>query len=62
MLLYGESISAQEAYQYGLINRVVAEEKLEEEIGGYISRVQALSGEVLALGKKIFDEQSKTEL
>lgn len=29
MLLFGEPISAQEAFQYGLINKVVANDKLE---------------------------------
>lgn len=43
MLLFGQPISAQEAYQYGLVNKVVAEGDLEKEVNVYIERVQKLS-------------------
>ena len=36
MLLFGEPISAQEAFQYGLVNKVVHEDKLAEETESYI--------------------------
>jgi len=44
MLLFGESITAEEAYKYGLINKVVAGDKLEEEINFYIAKAGKLSG------------------
>ncbi len=57
MLLFGEPISAQEAFQYGLVNKVVAEGQMKAEIEGYISKASHLSGEVLALGKAALDQQ-----
>ena len=62
MLLFGESITAGQALQYGLINKVVKPEQLDEEINNYISKVGKLSGEVIALGKKVFNEQSSLNL
>lgn len=45
MLLFGEAISAKEALQYGLINKVVAGEKeLNDEVNGYIEKLSHLSG------------------
>lgn len=58
MLLYGEPISAAEAYQYGLVNKVVEKEQLQAEIDGYIERAQHLSGEVIALGKQTYEQQA----
>lgn len=58
MLLFGESISAQEAYQYGLVNKVLKDEQqLDAEVNSYISKLHKLSGEVIALGKDVLDRQ-----
>ena len=57
MLLFGESISAQEAYQYGLVNKVVPEGQMHTTVEDYISKAKQLSGEVLTLGKAALDQQ-----
>lgn len=62
MLLFGEPISATEAFQYGLINKVVGNDKLDEEVEAYISKANKLSGEVLALGKRVLSKQSPLDL
>jgi enoyl-CoA hydratase/carnithine racemase len=62
MLLFGEPISAREAYQYGLVNRVVANDKLEEAVEEYIAKANHLSGEVLALGKRVLASQQSLDL
>lgn len=43
MLLFGQPISAHEAYQYGLVNKVLPEGDLEKEVNSYIEKVQKLS-------------------
>ena len=57
MLLFGEPITAQEAFSYGLINKVVPNDKLEEEVSSYIAKANKLSGEVIALGKRVLSQQ-----
>ena len=62
MLLFGQPITAGQALKYGLINKIVKAEHLDEEINNYISKAGKLSGEVIALGKKVFNEQSSLNL
>ena len=62
MLLFGEPITAQEALQYGLINKVVANDKLDEEVDAYVAKAKKLSGEVLILGKRVLKNQSSLDL
>lgn len=63
MLLFGEPISAREALQYGLLNKVVSGEKeLDEEVNAYIGKLTHLSGEVIALGKEVLSRQEKEGL
>lgn len=62
MLLFGESITAQEAFDYGLVNKIVNNDKLEEEVSSYIAKANKLSGEVIGLGKRILSQQSKLNL
>lgn len=57
MLLTGEFIDAKTAKQYGLVNRVVAPEKLDEELAKMIQAIIAKPASILALGKKMFYEQ-----
>jgi enoyl-CoA hydratase/carnithine racemase len=58
MLLFGEPISAQEAFQYGLVNKVLKDEQqLDAEVNAYIAKLHKLSGEVIALGKGVLDRQ-----
>jgi enoyl-CoA hydratase/carnithine racemase len=62
MLLFGEPISAQEAYKYGLINKVVANGGLQDAIEEYIGKANGLSGEVVALGKRVLSKQSPLDI
>lgn len=63
MLLFGESISAQEALQYGLVNKVLTDEKqLDNEVNSYIGKLAKLSGEVIALGKDVLARQTPETL
>ena len=57
MLLTGEFIDAKTAKEYGLVNRVVAPEKLHDELAKMIRPIIAKPASVLALGKKMFYEQ-----
>jgi enoyl-CoA hydratase/carnithine racemase len=57
MLLLGQAINAQEAFQYGLVNKVVAPDKLREEVSTVIQHLLRSSKVVLALGKRAFYEQ-----
>ena len=57
MLLTGEFIDANTAKQYGLVNRVVAPENLDDELAKMIRPIIAKPASVLALGKKMFYEQ-----
>ena len=57
MLLTGDPISAQEALQYGLINRVVPADSLEAETRALAARIVASSPFVIGLGKQAFYRQ-----
>jgi enoyl-CoA hydratase/carnithine racemase len=57
MLLTGEPISAQEALQYGLVNRVVPAERLAEETRALAERIVAASPFVIGIGKQAFYRQ-----
>jgi enoyl-CoA hydratase/carnithine racemase len=57
MLLTGAPVSAAEAQRIGLVNRVVAPDKLAEETLKLARQVLNASAYTLALGKKAFYEQ-----
>lgn len=57
MLLTGEPLSAEEALRYGLINRVVPRDRLEEETRALAQRIASASPPVVALGKQAFYRQ-----
>jgi len=57
MLLTGRLISADEAFRYGLVNRVVPEEELEKTTLELAQTVAQSSALVLAIGKKGFYTQ-----
>ncbi|HLZ10905.1 MAG TPA: enoyl-CoA hydratase [Chloroflexota bacterium] len=57
LLLTGESISAQEALENGLINRVVSPEGLEGETLALAAKIAASSSYVVGLGKAAFYHQ-----
>ena len=52
LLLTGDVIDAQEACRLGLVNQVVADDKLEEAADAFVARLSSLSGAVLKLTKK----------
>jgi enoyl-CoA hydratase/carnithine racemase len=54
MLLTGDSITAPEAERLGLINRVVAADRLAEETLALAKQIAASSAETIALGKQAF--------
>jgi enoyl-CoA hydratase/carnithine racemase len=57
MLLTGEPISAQQAMEWGLINRVVPAEQLDAEVQKLASTLAAKPPATLAAGKRAFYQQ-----
>ncbi|CAH2233801.1 jg19572 [Pararge aegeria aegeria] len=57
MLLTGEPISAREAYESGLVTRVVSADKLDDEVNSIIEQIKRKSRSVITLGKEFFYEQ-----
>lgn len=62
MLLTGEMISAERAERIGLVNRVVADERLAEETLSLARTIAAKSHYTLAIGKETFQRQSELGL
>jgi enoyl-CoA hydratase/carnithine racemase len=58
MLLTGKPISAQRAYELGLVNRVVPPGELDGAVQEYVDAILASSPLTLRLGKAAFYEQS----
>jgi cyclohexa-1,5-dienecarbonyl-CoA hydratase len=52
LILSGETISAQEAFSFGLVNKVVPEASLQQEANAFIEKFKKLSGIVLKLTKE----------
>jgi cyclohexa-1,5-dienecarbonyl-CoA hydratase len=52
LILAGETISAQEAYTLGLVNKVIPEASLAQEVEAFIGKFAKLSGIVLKLTKE----------
>ncbi|CAK1555641.1 unnamed protein product [Leptosia nina] len=57
MLLTGEPITAQEAYESGLVTKVVAEENLDSEVNNIIEKIKLKSRSVIAIGKEFYYKQ-----
>jgi enoyl-CoA hydratase/carnithine racemase len=57
MLLTGDFIEAEDALRLGLVNQVVAPDKLEEAFDDLLARLLDKPPEVLALGKRAFYRQ-----
>ncbi|MDE2658859.1 MAG: enoyl-CoA hydratase [Acidobacteriota bacterium] len=57
MLLTGDFVDAQTALDWGLVNRVVPEEQLEDETQSFVERIAEASPFVVALGKRAFHRQ-----
>jgi len=60
MLLTGDFITAQEARQRGLVNRVVPADALDTEVEQLIQRLLSKPREALAMGKQLFYRQLET--
>ncbi len=59
MLLTGEMIDARTALEWGLVNRVVPADRLDDEVLALAGRIAEASGYVLALGKRAFYAQDQ---
>src|SRR5205807_4467479 len=57
LLLTGEPIDAATARDWGLVNRVVPREDLEDEVAGLIAKVARSSPLTVRIGKQAFYEQ-----
>jgi enoyl-CoA hydratase/carnithine racemase len=57
MLLTGTPITAKEALECGLVNRVVAAKGLEEEVMALARQISAASSTTVAIGKRAFYRQ-----
>jgi enoyl-CoA hydratase/carnithine racemase len=57
MLLTGRFISSREALEYGLVNRVVPAEDLQDQTEKWAMEIARHSGFTLALGKRAFYSQ-----
>lgn len=57
MLLLGEMISAQRAYEIGLVNRVVTAEQLKQTTLGLARNIASKSGNCVRTGKQAFYRQ-----
>lgn len=57
MLLTGEMIDAQTAADWGLINRVVADDELEQAVKELVASILRYSPAVIGLGKQTFYQQ-----
>ena len=62
MLLTGEFIAAAEAQRRGLVNRVVAPERLDAEVDALVAAILGKPREAIALGKALFYRQRETGL
>jgi enoyl-CoA hydratase/carnithine racemase len=57
MVLTGNFISAQEAMAYGLVNRVVSEQRLEGETWKFAKEIAQYSIVTVGIGKQAFYQQ-----
>lgn len=62
MLLTGELIDAEHAFRIGLVNRVVADDRLREETHALARQIGSKSQKTLALGKAAFYRQLRMPL
>ncbi|XP_026288027.1 enoyl-CoA hydratase domain-containing protein 3, mitochondrial isoform X2 [Frankliniella occidentalis] len=62
MLFTGDSISAHQALQYGLVSRVVSEDKLDEEVSKVTTSIISKSRAVISLGKKFLYSQIQKDV
>jgi enoyl-CoA hydratase/carnithine racemase len=59
LLFTGESIGARTALEWGLVNKVVSPDRLDEEVEALARRIADASPAVVALGKRAFYAQDR---
>jgi enoyl-CoA hydratase/carnithine racemase len=57
MLLTGDMVDAPTALQWGLVNRVVPAERIDDEVDALVAKIASASAAVVALGKHAFYAQ-----
>ncbi|XP_063829594.1 enoyl-CoA hydratase domain-containing protein 3, mitochondrial [Ostrinia nubilalis] len=62
MLFTGEPITAQEAYDSGLVTKIVPANLLDEEVNKIIEKIKHKSRSVISLGKKFYYQQIDLDL
>jgi enoyl-CoA hydratase/carnithine racemase len=62
MLLTGEFIDAESALEYGLINQITTNEKLDEDVLALAENIAGKPPRVVQLGKKLFYQQLDKDL
>ncbi len=62
MSMLGEAVDAEEAYRIGLVNKVVSDERFEEEIVALSSRLAALPTRALGLIKQTLHASFESDL
>jgi enoyl-CoA hydratase/carnithine racemase len=62
MLFTGEFISAEEALEAGLVNRVAPPDGLDEAVGELAGAISAMSAAAIAAGKRVFYAQLEKDL
>ncbi|MGE0736879.1 MAG: enoyl-CoA hydratase [Alphaproteobacteria bacterium] len=62
MLLAGEAISAAEAANYGLVNRAVAPDKLDQAVWSLATKIAGKSPLTVKIGKEAFYKQIEMDL
>jgi enoyl-CoA hydratase/carnithine racemase len=62
MLLLGDMVGAEDAYRFGLVNRVVAAGDALAEAGRMAAVIASKSAHTLAIGKRAFGEQLEMPL
>lgn len=58
MLLTARAVDAETALAWGLVNRVVPPEELDDAVGEYVDTIASFSGQVVGLGKETFYRQA----
>jgi enoyl-CoA hydratase/carnithine racemase len=62
MLLTGDVYPAEEAHRFGLVNRVVADNRLQKETEELARKLMSKSLEAIAIGKRAFAAQQRLSL
>ena len=62
MVLTGDLVDAATALSWGLVNRVVPLERIDEEVDALAQKIAAFSPAVIRMGKRLFYEQIEKDL